>query len=104
MSLKIREKSSRVIASTVDGRCGSLYSAKVASVRGSSSLTRNPVNVPHTVTIRPALSKVTFAHSPPRAAIFSLLTSGALPRGPLHGYVALPQASACMPLRPLAAM
>lgn len=103
MSLKIFEKSSEVIAWTVEERCGSWYSASVASVRGSSSLTLKPPKVPHTVTSRPAESKVAVAHSPPRAAIFSLVTCGFLPSGPDQGEVALPAASECMPLRPLGA-
>lgn len=43
------------------------------------------------------------AHSPPRAAIFWLVTCGFLPSGPDQGDVALPAASECMPLRPLGA-
>lgn len=70
---------------------------------GSSSLTLKPVKVPQTVTSRPPASNVAVAHSPPRAAIFSLVTRGFLPSGPDHGEVALPPASECMPLRPLGA-
>ncbi len=80
--MKILAKSSRVIASTVEERCGSLYSARVSRVRGSSSLSRKPVNVPQTVISRPAASNVAVAHSPPIGAIFSLVTSGFRPSGP----------------------
>lgn len=62
-----------------------------------------PEKVPHTVTSLPPASKVAVAHSPPRAAIFSLVTRGFLPSGPDQGEVALPPASECMPLRPLGA-
>ncbi|TXS12925.1 hypothetical protein EAO71_36045, partial [Streptomyces sp. ms191] len=47
VSLKILSKSRRVTASTVEERCGSLYSARVSRLLGSSSLSRKPEKVPH---------------------------------------------------------
>ena len=60
--------------------------------------------VVQTVTIRPARSNVTEAHSPPRSPRAVEITSGSRPSGPLSGWVSLAGPSACMLFQPFRAM
>ncbi len=94
----------RIESDFIDGRGGRSYDMSSRSVFGSSTRSCMRSAVVQTVTIRPARSNVTEAHSPPRSPRAVEITSGLRPSGPLSGWVSLAGPSACMLFQPFRAM